>query len=475
MSDAIDAIDGSFEDLIELYQSSHDNAGKNLFPVDEKKGQLAALETLIKEQHRAQENPNQKLATIHAILNDQFEKVISAADKQKALEGILNGAFSTSNQAEPRSFSDPEEKLEQIETIVRDNGALYHHPHEKFAAIEAVLTGFNHMKISPANGIEKPSFDLTELYEASKLASTQEPDPVLDQAKKELLAELQTMVEEQERLHQNPEEKIATIQTILNDEIGAAEKHQVIESVLNGDLLLELNDESPTFDNPEEKLSQIESIVKDRQGLYSNPHVKFASIEALLGDHSKSANPWVQAHNSLGLVEESSRRIIKAEEKRQKELRDLWRTGMDDKAKLYPEMAWDQKKWQYASMAMMGASFAGPWAAGSSNQIAGVIHPLVAKVSKMDLATLAGLIEKGCNMAPDLANNQGSQLIQVGSQTSSLAKKDRETLHDWETQQERQDLETQQQLVQEARQNDTSLKERHLEVIKTLTSMIVGR
>ncbi|WP_420420495.1 hypothetical protein [Simkania sp.] len=474
MSDAIDSIDGSFEDLIELYESSHDKAGKNLFPVDEKKEQLATLEALVKEQHRVQENPNQKLATIHAILDDQFEKIVTAEDKQKALEGVLSGEFHASHQVESRTFSDPAEKLDQIETIIRDQGQLQNHPHEKFAAVQAILTGHSHGP-TPLDEIKKPSLDLVDLFETSKVVSGQAPDPVLDQAKKELLTELETMVKEQEQLLQNADQKVATIQTVLNDDVGAAAKHQAIESVLNGELLLQQNDASKPLENPEEKLLQIESVVSDRQGLYSNPHIKFASIEAILGDHSKSANPWVQAHNSLGLVEESSRRIIKAEEKRQKELRNLWKTGMDDKAKLYPEMAWDQKKWQYASMAMMGASFAGPWAAGSSDRIAGVIHPLVSRISGMDLATLQGLVEKGCNMAPDLANNQGSQLIQVGSQTSSLEKKDRETLHDWETQQERQDLETQQQLVQEARQNDNSLKERHLEVIKTLTSMIVGR
>lgn len=332
MVDAIEAVDGSFEDLIELYESSHDTTGKNLIPIDDRKEQLAALEMLAKEQHRAQENPNQKLSTIQAILADEVETVETTEDKQVALEAVLTGEFHSEQRSDSKSFSDPEEKLDQVAAVVRDKGELYSHPHEKFA-----------------------------------------------------------------------------------------------------------------------------------------------SIEAILGDHSKSANPWVQAHKSLGLVEESSRRIIKAEEKRQKELKDLWQTGMDDKAKLYPEMASDQRFWQRASMVMMVASFAGPAAAGASDKIAGGLHPLVNRVVTVDLNKLTGLVEKGCNLAPELANNQGTQLIQVGSQTSSLEKKDRETLHDWETQQERQDLETQQQLVQEARQNDNSLKERHLEVIKTLTSMIVGR
>ena len=332
MSEAIEAIDGSLQDLIALYESSCHTTGKEFIPVDEKKDQLAALEALVREQHRTQENPNHKLTAIQAILDDQVETVATSEEKQIALEGVLTGEFQLNQETDSKSFGDPEEKLDQIAVVVRDKGELYKHPHEKFA-----------------------------------------------------------------------------------------------------------------------------------------------SIEAILGDHSKSANPWVQAHKSLGLVEESSRRIIKAEEKRQKELRELWQSGMDDKAKLYPEMANDQRWWQRASMVMMFASFAGPAAAGYSDKIAGGVHPLLNRVMTIELDKLTGLVEKGCNLAPELANNQGTQFIQVGSQTSSLEKKDRETLHDWETQQERQDLETQQQLVQEARQNDNSLKERHLEVIKTLTSMIVGR
>ena len=54
-------------------------------------------------------------------------------------------------------------------------------------------------------------------------------------------------------------------------------------------------------------------------------------------------------------------------------------------------------------------------------------------------------------------------------------KKDQETHLDWITQQQRQDLEQQQQTVQETRQADTSLKERTLEIIKTLTSQVTGR
>ena len=104
MADAIEAIDGSLEDLFALYESSHDTTGKGLVPVDEKKEQLAALEMLVREQHRAQENPNQKLAIIQAVLADQVEKVDTSADKQKALEAILSGEFHKAHNVEPKSF-----------------------------------------------------------------------------------------------------------------------------------------------------------------------------------------------------------------------------------------------------------------------------------------------------------------------------------------------------------------------------------
>ena len=307
MAEAIEAIDGPFEALIELYERSHDtplsNGAISPIPATKEKVRLKALEMLSKEQHHMQESSNQKLTTIQAILSDQIVTVETTEDKQIALEGVLNGDFSYTNNSETNSFSESEEKLNQIEAIIRDRDKYYSHPHEKFACIEAIL-----------------------------------------------------------------------------------------------------------------------------------------------GDHSKSANPWVQAHKSLCLVEESSRHIIRAEEKRHKELRELWRTGMCNKAKHYTEMADSQRWWRNASIVMLIAS-----------------------------GTLPMLGKPILNKAAELIDKNGKQTIEFGTQISKLEKQDKETLLDWETQQERQALETQQQLIQEARQNDNSLKERHLEVIKTLTNMIVGR
>jgi len=249
--------------------------------------------------------------------------------------------------------------------------------------------------------------------------------------------------------------------------------------------------EPKSFSEPEEKLNQIETIVRDSGEYYSHPHEKFASIEAILGDHSKSANPWVQVHKSLGLVEESSRSIIRAEEKRHEELRELWRTGMYNKAKLYTEMADSQRWWRNASIVMLIAAGTLPMLAQvpgllenaqTAENVARKINPYIGYIKELKINDVQECLQISgrsgrslLNKAAELIDKKGKQTIEFGSQISKLEKQDRETLLEWETQQERQALETQQQLIQEARQNDNSLKERHLEVIKTLTSMIVGR
>ncbi|MCB1074834.1 MAG: hypothetical protein KDK59_04790 [Simkania sp.] len=352
MAEAIEAIDGPFEALIELYERSHDtplsNDAISPIPATKEKVRFAALEMLSKEQHHMQESSNQKLTTIQAILSDQIVTVETTEDKQIALEGVLTGDFSYTNNSETNSFSESEEKLNQIEAIIRDRDKYYSHPHEKFACIEAIL-----------------------------------------------------------------------------------------------------------------------------------------------GDHSKSANPWVQAHKSLCLVEESSRHIIRAEEKRHKELRELWRTGMCNKAKHYTEMADSQRWWRNASIVMLIASGTLPMLAKlpgllenaqTAEIIAIKINPYIGHIKQLKISDLqeyvqiSGRLGKSIlNKTAELIDKKGTQTIEFGTQISKLEKQDKETLLDWETQQERQALETQQQLIQEARQNDNSLKERHLEVIKTLTNMIVGR
>jgi hypothetical protein len=137
MAEAIEAIDGPFEVLIELYERSHDTPlstdAISPIPATKKKVRLTALEMLSKEQHHMQESFNQKLTTIQAILSDQIMTVETTEDKQIALEGVLTGDFSYTNNSETKSFSESEEKLNQIEAIIRDRDKYYSHPHEKFA------------------------------------------------------------------------------------------------------------------------------------------------------------------------------------------------------------------------------------------------------------------------------------------------------------------------------------------------------
>jgi len=285
---------------------------------------------------------------------------------------------------------------------------------------------------------------------------------------------------------ENPNHKLATIGAILDDKFQSVEqpkeKMAAVEAILADQFRVvhdqenASNQQTQFFDNPEEKLDQIEEIVLDKSEAFEHPHQKFASIEAILGNHSKSSNPWVQAHQSLSLIEDSSRKLIKAEEKRQKELREAWKKEMDEKADHYVGMADSQEKWKWGGGTLTAVSFGLPFfGLGIGNFTINKLAPKVSLINKV----VAGLepkdIEGYVRMGSETLRQSGSQFVQEGSQISQFHSKHGETTLDWSTQQERQDLEQQGQVVQEARQNDNSLKERHLEVIKTLTSQIVGR
>jgi hypothetical protein len=73
MAEAIEAIDGPFEALIELYERSYDtplsNDAISPIPATKEKVRLTALEMLSKEQHHMQESFNQKLITITRCAN----------------------------------------------------------------------------------------------------------------------------------------------------------------------------------------------------------------------------------------------------------------------------------------------------------------------------------------------------------------------------------------------------------------------
>lgn len=225
----------------------------------------------------------------------------------------------------------------------------------------------------------------------------------------------------------------------------------------------------------------------------------FASIAAISGDKANSSNPWVQASRSLTEIQKSSRSLIKAEEKRQKNLREAWKEEMDKKAALYPQKARDQAWWVGGASLNLAATMTAPFlAAGAAGGIASCFQKLSERETIANLSSkLAGMTQQVYandlfksdfivsffkNLDQDAIKNAlGSQwstassgLIQQGSQKSQLNYADDEQLLEWSSQKERQDLETQQQIMQEVRQADTSLKERHLEVIKTLTSQVTG-
>ena len=235
----------------------------------------------------------------------------------------------------------------------------------------------------------------------------------------------------------------------------------------------------------------------------------FASIEAISGDHAGSSNPWVEAHKSLDLIQDSSKKLIKAEEKRQKDLRDSWKGEMDAKAEIFPQKAADQKWWGNCSGFLMMATMTAPFLATvGSDHLKDMFHgigdlKLLGNTNRNITQLFDGTMD--CfqtrnplslpRINPDLFKNllhkidtktiqgslnsqwsaTGNQLIQGFSQHASIKYQEDETFSEWASTKEKQDLDQQGQQVQEARQADTSLKERHLEIIKTLTAQVTGR
>lgn len=249
----------------------------------------------------------------------------------------------------------------------------------------------------------------------------------------------------EEQILAKPHHQLTTIEAILNDQIHQIEKSEeklkAIQATLAEEALPNQQKvEMRLHTDSENKVAQITDIIEDQS---KHVHDQFASIQAILGNHHNCNNPWVQAHQALNQIEDSSKNLIKSEEKRQKEMREIWKKEMEEKAKHHHNTAWKQEKWNYGSMAATMAAAVLP----SVNELAGAYAD---EIKKMPL------------------------FIQEGSKLSELYSKNSETILDWSTQQARQDLEQQGQTVQEGRQNDTSLKERHLEVIKTLAAQIAG-
>jgi len=249
-------------------------------------------------------------------------------------------------------------------------------------------------------------------------------------------------IKEVEQDQLGPQHKLQAIDQILADKHDAIEtsdeKHAAIEAAIAGQLAP--HETKQSFSNPEENLEQIKTVLKD--DTLSHPHQKFASIEAILGDHANSNNPWVQAHKSLKLIGESSRSVIKAEEKREKERRKTWKAEMDKKAEQYPDQARGQEFWQKIGILPM---VAGQIASAKFGQEIG------AQISKA-----------------------GSEFTQAGAQINKLYKQDMEIHYTHTAAQAEQDNSQQGQSVTEARQNDTALKERHLEILKTLTNQLIN-
>lgn len=206
---------------------------------------------------------------------------------------------------------------------------------------------------------------------------------------------------------------------------------------------------------------------------------KFASIEAI--SNKDANNPWVQTHLSLKLVEHSSRSNIKSEEKRKKELREEWERASNEKGEHYQEAAKSQKSWMKGSALLTGVTFTLPFLGFPIANLALDAHnwhrfnlfqyPLrMLTIGGRNAQQIEGMIRS----ASEGLGQSGSQFIQQGAQVDQLFKKQHETAKDYIVSKERQELDEQTQCLGDLNQNDRSLKERHLEIIKTLTSQVIS-
>ena len=264
--------------------------------------------------------------------------------------------------------------------------------------------------------------------------------------------------------------KLAEIEAILNDKIEESltpsQKKEKIKLFLaenalstQGDVLREItevieNDHLHVCD----QLSAIQALLENsKSSLIEDDHSicnQFASIQAVSGNSKSqnSNNPWVQTYRALHLIGSGSRKSIEEEKRREERSKKSWKTSMDEKAALYPEMADTQLMFAVANVLLLGAS-------------AAVLPALGGKL--FEKSTVDALSEA--------LKNGGPKVLELASNTSSYLKKEKETTQDCSTQQERQSLDNRIQVIQDSLREHQSLRERALEVIKTITSQVMGR
>lgn len=197
--------------------------------------------------------------------------------------------------------------------------------------------------------------------------------------------------------------------------------------------------------------------------------INFSSTQAISrnNSHLDSDNPLVQMNEALKHIQQSSFETLDSERKNQKELRKVWEEQMDEKAHLYTENARDKKWWSNAGLGItvltMTLPFAGLYVASKTSSL---LVSLSSRVSSEQ-------ITQGFNTATDVTRTFASQVLRDYSEWSSMKRRDQENIHEKLTQGTRMDLDRMQATVQDAEQNDRGLKERYLEVIKTLLQQVM--
>ena len=289
--------------------------------------------------------------------------------------------------------------------------------------------------------------------------------------------------------------KLAKINAIVNDEVEESleplQKREKIKLVLTenglsnqGDILEEITEVINDHTHVNDQLSAIQTILESYKAkakkVVEESDTQFASVQAVSKNPKSynSNNFFIQTFLSLYLIESGQRNSTKEEEKLKERAEERWQGSVGEKAALYPKMAKDQIFWRNIYLGLVASSLVIPALGhGFAERSAkfSVENFPKAMTMGMSVEDLTSQIKTLAARFPELVNGVASQAVQVGSNTSSLLQKDQETRQDGATQQERQNLDNRIQVTQDLLREHQALRERCLEVIKTMTSQVIGR
>lgn len=178
---------------------------------------------------------------------------------------------------------------------------------------------------------------------------------------------------------------------------------------------------------------------------------EFSSVQAISHSNEKTSNPWLQITRSLKLISESSRELVKKEKSRSEEAKSAWKHEMDLKSSVYSDMGDSQNWW---SKAGVGITFLT------------TVLPMMIGKDRMP-KDLMSIVEK--------VSSVGTTGCQEAAKIDNFYKQDRLNQSEWSSESWKKNLENEQADLQAAQQSERELKERSLEIIRTMTQQVLGR